>query len=170
MSRQFAAFEGCESVPLRRFFEIARVLVCLDHVGCFVVNANHGVPIPLAKLARFFQNSAHMKTTTLPLRNLMNGSPLRPFLLIPFMLACFALSPTARAVVPAPDGGYPNANTAEGDDALFSLTTGFYNTAIGAAVLYYNTTGSYNTATGCLALALNTTGTDNTANGYQALY
>src|SRR5713226_9289324 len=63
-----------------------------------VVNANHGVPIRLAKLARFLQNSAHMKTTTLPLRNLMNRSPLRAFLLIPFVLACFGLSPQARAV------------------------------------------------------------------------
>ena len=40
-----------------------------------------------------------------------------------FAIACFALSPTAQAVTPAPDGGYPNENTAEGDDALFSLTT-----------------------------------------------
>ena len=27
----------------------------------------------------------------------------------------------AYAVLPAPDGGYPNGNTAEGTDALFSL-------------------------------------------------
>src|SRR5260370_22675582 len=79
-------------------FEIASVLARFDHVAHFVVSANHGVTIRLAKLARFLQNSAHMKTTTLPLRNLMNRSPLRPFLLIPFVLACFALSPQARAV------------------------------------------------------------------------
>ena len=30
----------------------------------------------------------------------------------------------ARAVTPEPDGGYPGFNTAEGDNALFSLTTG----------------------------------------------
>ena len=35
-------------------FEIARVLVSFNHVAHFVVNANHGVPIRLAKLARFF--------------------------------------------------------------------------------------------------------------------
>jgi hypothetical protein len=29
-----------------------------------------------------------------------------------------------QAVVPPPDGGYPNFNTAEGQNALFSLTTG----------------------------------------------
>jgi len=40
-----------------RFFEIARVLVRFDHVARFVVNAHHGVPIRLAKLARFWQNS-----------------------------------------------------------------------------------------------------------------
>src|SRR5437899_3816823 len=92
-----------------------------NHVTRCTENANHGVPIRLAKVARFFQNSAHMKTTTLPLRNLMNRSPLRAFLLIPFLLACFALSPTAQAVDPPPDGGYPGQNTAEGTDALFSL-------------------------------------------------
>src|ERR1043166_1552053 len=36
----------------------------------------------------------------------------------------FALSSTVRAVTPAPDGGYPGNNTAEGDNALFSLTGG----------------------------------------------
>ena len=38
--------------------------------------------------------------------------------------ACLALAPVALAVDPPPDGGYPNQNTAEGEDALFSLTTG----------------------------------------------
>ena len=32
---------------------------------------------------------------------------------------------------PTPDGGYPNDNTAEGDSALFSVTTGTDNTAVG---------------------------------------
>ena len=53
------------------------------------------------------------------------------FTTIPLMIACFALSPKAQAVVPAPDGGYPGGNTAEGQKALLSLTTGTYNTAIG---------------------------------------
>jgi hypothetical protein len=43
----------------------------------------------------------------------------------------FGLWPAARAVDPPPDAGYPNANMAEGDDALFSLTTGSWNTATG---------------------------------------
>ena len=36
------------------------------------------------------------------------------FTTILLVLACFALAPTAQAVVPAPDGGYPGGNTAEG--------------------------------------------------------
>jgi hypothetical protein len=87
------------------------------------------------------------KTTVLPVRNSTNRSPLRRgFLLIPltFALAWFALSPTAQAVTPAPDGGDPSFNTAEGEDALFSLTTGADNTAMGFDALYSNTTGSDN--------------------------
>ena len=91
--------------------------------------------------------------TTLHLRKSISRSPLRlAFLLIPLALAlalaCFALAPAARAVLPAPDGGYPNQNTAEGDDALFSLTTGVSNTAIGFDALFSNTTGVFNTANG----------------------
>ena len=40
---------------------------------------------------------------TATVRNSIKGSPLRSFLLIPSVLACFALSPTARAVDPPPD-------------------------------------------------------------------
>jgi hypothetical protein len=37
-------------------------------------------------------------------------------------LACFGLSPTAQAMLPAPtpDGFYPGQNTAEGQDALIN--------------------------------------------------
>jgi hypothetical protein len=52
-------------------------------------------------------------------------------LLITLTLLCFGLFPKAQAVVPPPDGGYPNFNTAEGQNALFSLTTGAANTAVG---------------------------------------
>src|SRR6184192_1846881 len=89
--------------------------------------------------------------TTRLLRTSPNEWPSRRgFLLI--ALACFALSPTARAVSPAPDGGYPGNNTAEGTNALFSLTTGTGNTAIGFEALFSNTTGSENTANGGGAL------------------
>src|SRR4051812_2650020 len=97
------------------------------------------------------------------------AKPARPsvFALIftAFALAGFALSPGAQAVSPAPGGGYPNFNTAEGDNALFSLTTGGLNTAIGFNALYSNTTGGHNTAAGTQALVSNTTGNFSTAIG-----
>ncbi len=66
--------------------------------------------------------------------------------LIALTLGCLGLSPQARAVDPPPGGGYPNQNTAEDDDALFSLTTGADNTAMGFDALDSNTTGSDNAA------------------------
>ena len=102
----------------------------------------------------------------------MNCSPLRrAFVLFPLMLACFTLSPTAQAQLPSPspDGGYPNDNTAEGSNALFSVTTGSANTAVGGAALFGDTTGFGNTAIGDFALATNTTGNENTAVGAGAL-
>jgi hypothetical protein len=56
-------------------------------------------------------------------------------------------------------------NTAAGNLALASNTTGVYNTAIGAWSLMSNTQGSDNTATGAMALTSNTTGRSNTAFG-----
>jgi hypothetical protein len=86
-------------------------------------------------------------------------------------LACVALSPRAQALLPSPppDGGYPNENTAEGNGALFSLTTGVWNTALGFKALTSNTIGRFNTATGDSALSSNTTGDFNTAVGTDAL-
>jgi trimeric autotransporter adhesin len=91
-----------------------------------------------------------------------------PFL-IAFMLSCFGLSPKILAVVPAPDGGYPGNNTAEGTNAVFSLTSGIDNTALGFEALFRNTTGNFNTAEGFGALFNNTSGTQNTATGVNAL-
>jgi Chaperone of endosialidase len=99
----------------------------------------------------------------------IGGSPSRlALVLIPLVFACFALSPSTQAVVPAPDGGYPGGNTAEGQNALFSLTTGGYNTAVGFLSLKTNTTNSFNTAIGAGALFLNA-GANNTATGAAAL-
>jgi hypothetical protein len=90
--------------------------------------------------------------------------------LIALALGCFALAPIARAVDPPPDGGYDGNNTAEGTDALFSLTSGgLNNTAIGFDALFSNTGGAENTATGAFALVSNTTGGTNTATGLGAL-
>jgi hypothetical protein len=122
------------------------------------------------------------------------GRPfLRPALiLIVFALACFALSPMAQAVLPPPDGGYANFNTAEGENALRNLTTGIgnaavgwfslssntdgsFNTAVGAGTLLFNVgdqstgEGDQNTAIGTAALLNNTTGSENTAVGVNAL-
>ena len=90
------------------------------------------------------------------------------FIPLAILFAWCAVSP-ARAVTPAPDGGYPNNNTAEGTDALLRLTTGSDNTAIGFDALYSNTTGLFNTASGYFALRANTTGPNNTATGFYAL-
>jgi hypothetical protein len=123
-----------------------------------------------------------------PLIQLKTTAPL----LIALALLGFALLPKAQAVVPSPDGGYPRFNTAEGQNALFSLTSGVANTGVGWRSLFSNTDGSYNTAVGAgtllfnigdqtafegvdntavgaAALLFNTTGTDNTATGVAAL-
>ena len=115
-----------------------------------------------------------------------------PSVLITFALVCFALLPKVQAVSPPPDGGYPGGNTAEGQNALLSLSSGTYNTAIGAFSNLSLTTGNFNTgvgagtllsnsggafqqgsqntATGAGALLSNTTGPFNTANGAFALF
>ena len=72
------------------------------------------------------------------------------------LITCFAFPPMAKAVVPPPDGGYPNFTTAEGQQALFSLTTGSANTAVGWFSLFSNAAGSFNTATGAGSLLFNT--------------
>lgn len=110
---------------------------------------------------------------------------IRSLTLFVLTLLGFALLPGARAVIPAPDGGYPHFNTAEGTRALGNLTTGAGNTAVGwyslfgdvtadlntgvgAGALVLNT-GDSNTAVGAAALLLNTTGQANTAMGVSAL-
>ena len=96
-------------------------------------------------------------------------SPWRlPRLLMVLTLPFFALSEKAQAVSPAPDGGYPGGNTAEGQSALLSLTTGDHNTAVGFLSLGADVAGSYNTATGAGALFANTAD-ENTATGFGAL-
>jgi hypothetical protein len=117
-----------------------------------------------------------------PARPVSTGSEI----LIVLLLTWLALAQQAQAVVPASDGGYPGANTAEGQSALGSLTTGTYNTAVGWFSLRSNTegnlntglgagtlllnTGEENTATGAAALLSNVTGENNTANGAFALF
>ncbi len=63
----------------------------------------------------------------------------------------------------------PNGNTALGEFALVSNTTGGGNTALGGGALSSNTTGNSNAAVGSGALLSNTTGVFNTATGNIAL-
>ncbi len=95
----------------------------------------------------------------------------RGFLLIPLILVCFAFAPQTRAVVPAPDGGYPGLNTAEGQQALNLATTGFANTGLGWRSLFSVTAASFNTGVGAGALVLtHGNGSDiNTAVGAAAM-
>jgi hypothetical protein len=110
--------------------------------------------------------------TTQSITKSIGQSPLRlGFFLITLGLVCLALLPipNALAVTPAPDGGYVGWNTAEGQDALFSLTSGGFNTAVGGHALYGDSTGGSNTGVGAFALAANSEGYWNVAVGQGAL-
>ena len=74
----------------------------------------------------------------------------------------------ANIPTPAAEGCYLDFTTAEGCDALDSLSTGAGNTALGWRSLFLNTNGSFNTGVGAGALALNN-GSSNTAVGAAAL-
>jgi len=101
-------------------------------------------------------------------------------------LGALRFHPQHRQSARASDGGYPGGDTAEGQNALFSLTNGGFSTAVGWLSLELNTAGEFNTGLGAGTLALNTanantaagtgallfntTGSQNTANGVFALF
>ena len=101
-------------------------------------------------------------------------------------LGLLAFSRTVQAACPSPNQGCAGGNTAAGQNALLSRSTGTYNTAIGIYSLLSLTDGTFctgvgagtllantadqNTATGAGALLSNTTGGSNTANGAFALF
>jgi Chaperone of endosialidase len=93
---------------------------------------------------------------------------IRSFTVVGLALFGFALLPSAHAVVPAPDGGYPNFTTAEGTNALQNLTTGAGNTGVGWYSLFTDTTASFNTGVGGGTLVFNNADS-NTAIGVAAL-
>src|ERR1700680_2499948 len=118
------------------------------------------------------QPEQKMKTnnmSTLPPGNSISPECFRGSLLTLLMFALCS-TPKAFGVSPPPDGSYPGNNTAEGQNALQSLTSGIHNTALGYQTLFKNTTGHDNVATGFQALFSNTTGIYNTADGPQALF
>src|SRR5689334_2952610 len=88
-----------------------------------------------------------------------------------FVFGFFALGaflPAAKAVSPAPDGGYPGGNTVEGTNALLSLSSGTYNTAVGLYSLLSLTDGKFCTGVGAGTLLANTADS-NTATGAGSL-
>ena len=108
------------------------------------------------------------------------------FILVALALGTLGLIQRAEALSPPPDGGYPGGNTAEGQAALFNLTSGTFNTAVGllslnslkegkfntglgAGTLLFNAADE-NTATGAAALLNNTIGNLNTAGGAFSLF
>src|SRR6266536_25902 len=102
-------------------------------------------------------------------------------------LVCFGLCQQVQSATDTPDPGpKPVSNTADGQSALGSLTTGLYNSAfgflsvlslsdanfdtgVGAGALLVDNGGT-NTAVGAGALFSNTTGENNTATGAFALF
>ena len=107
-----------------------------------------------------------MKKNALQLIHSINRARLR-LALLQISVACFALSPEARAT--CQEDCLANENTALGEDALINLTTGYHNTGVGFEALSADTTGWENTAVGWNALANNTTGFSNVAMGAYAM-
>jgi hypothetical protein len=70
------------------------------------------------------------------------------FILTALVLVVCVLTQRTQAVSPPPDGGYAGGNTAEGQAALLSLTSGTFNTAAGFFSLRALTEGKFNTALG----------------------
>jgi uncharacterized coiled-coil protein SlyX len=85
-------------------------------------------------------------------------------------LVCFGLLPGAHAVGPeTPDTALAGGNTADGQSALGSLTTGQFNSAFGFLSLLSNADANFNTGVGAGVLLVNTA-SENTAVGAGALF
>jgi hypothetical protein len=128
------------------------------------------------------------------IKNSMNHAPfLRGLVLTPLVLICLAFSPAVQATpeggppapratreapagpeIPegaptAPQAPLPGFNTADGTNALGSLTTGSGNSAFGWFSLFSATDASFNTGFGAGTLLSNVSGNSNTAVGTAAL-
>jgi endosialidase-like protein len=85
-------------------------------------------------------------------------------------LVCFELCQQAQSATDTPDpgGSLPTSNTADGQGALSSLTTGLYNSAFGFLSVLSLSDANFDTGVGAGALLLDNGGT-NTAVGAGAL-
>src|SRR6266481_5912261 len=108
-----------------------------------------------------------MKTQSISTNSIHRSLGRCALLSVLLLLACFALSPQARAI--CQEGcDISGRNTFLGDDALLN-NTGLDNTAIGATALFHNANGQQNTAIGVNALRTGVSSFANTATGDSAL-
>ena len=86
-------------------------------------------------------------------------------------LVCFGLCQQVQSATDTPDpgGSLPTSNTADGQGALGSLTTGLYNSAFGFLSVLSLSDGNFDTGVGAGALLVDNGGT-NTAVGAGALF
>jgi len=119
-----------------------------------ITSSNSGGSTPLATGILQIQNGVAIDTT---LRNVtdQNGN-----------VSALSLSTNS---INSTGSGNVLTNSAFGNSALFSNTTGANNCAFGFSALYFNLTGNQNTAYGINSLTGNTTGGSNTAMGWQSL-
>jgi hypothetical protein len=93
-----------------------------------------------------------------------------PPLLVALAFVCFGLCQQVQSATDTPDPGSVSiSNTADGQPALASVTTGIYNSAFGIYSLLSLTDGNFNTAVGGATLMVNTA-SENTATGAGALF
>ena len=97
------------------------------------------------------------------------------WVLILLAVGSFTLSQVQAAVDTPDPGGKPISNTADGQNALLSITTGIHNSAFGFDAQLSNTEANFNTAVGSVALLLNNPtasgeAAENTAVGAGALF
>src|SRR5437764_6497712 len=86
-------------------------------------------------------------------------------------LVCFGLCQQVQSATDTPDpgGSLPTSNTADGQGALGSLTTGLYNSAFGFLSVLSLSDGNFDTGVGAGALLVDNGG-ENTAVGAGGLF
>jgi hypothetical protein len=94
------------------------------------------------------------------MNQLVQSKSFTTFIVLAITLICLGLLPQAQA----------QTNSAYGDGALVSLTSGVWNSGFGFEALNHDTAGKNNTATGLRSLFSDTSGSNNSATGVYALY